>query len=1012
MRVRLLFLAAVCLASTCAGETRVTVVDRANKPLAGARLDLVRQDGFQLPQVNDGVTSSFGMDARGGVVVPEASTSDTIFVFRKVGLGTSAFGANSTLPQTIVLSPAAELAGAVFDERGTSLAGALIGPVLPGPSTEDGDGFQPMAANFPPIWTNTGADGTFHVPDLPAGNYSFIAQAEGMMPKVALARTGEETTLSLAAGGTTISGLLVGSQTNAPLANTFVEADAGLFRLYSLTNEEGQFQFQNMPKLEFQFRSARSREQKPKRAKVAQMEAALRERQVLLLHDEGRTIMGRVVDAETSEALPDTQLVLSGSAKDAIPTRSSETGEFAFRGIDAFGGYMLGFDTMQFVYRAADGNWRENLEIPAASVDLTTVVLPLMRRAGIHGVVTDAGGKPVSRAQVQLRSLAQLSIGPDEFARAMTYDVATDHEGKFRMSVYPPGRYEARARAVGAVSRLLACDASATRPAELVLPLRRAVQLHGQVADAQGVPVAEATVEMDTESGATAESVFRRMDEVATDTNGAFTFVETPAETIRLVATHPSVDEACTTIVQVQDSGSTSVLLTLGSGTMFRVHVTGEGASVSSATVQLTFRADDGATLSQSMMLKTASDGRAMFRSVGAKAIDGIRVRHADYAPFFAGPISLPFETDYEVRLTANPAIEVTLKSGSGAPAEVADPGVWLMQSEMADSGTEPAPAHFKSVRQSRPEVREVVFRNVEPGWYKAAAVVNEMYSESAAIRVTTSTQCTAIHLVVGGSASVQGRVTDEETNKPVSGATVSLLVRPRVAMELQPIVATTDSDGRYTLKNAPAGTFSLAVDDSRYPYFETSVSMEAGAAKTVDLRLGKSSLVTVQGEVRLEGKPLSGAAVVVHRIGQPDSWLGASVTDAKGGFTLEGVPPGSHTIVMEAVTGGEAHARRISRALTVEKDMPAVRFELHKTVTVSGQVRLWSHDGEPRRVLSVWFTPQSYTGEVFRTNVDGDGHYAVQVEPGPYKVSLFDGPPTDFDVLENAEEMHADFEF
>src|SRR5258705_6638102 len=98
----------------------------------------------------------------------------------------------------------------------------------------------------------------------------------------------------------------------------------------------------------------------------------------------------------------------------------------------------------------------------------------------------------------------------------------------------------------------------------------------------------------------------------------------------------------------------------------------------------------------------------------------------------------------------------------------------------------------------------------------------------------------TSLALLVGGTAaaqaqqaSVTGRVTETGSNAPISDAQVFI-----VGTNLGGL---TNQDGRYTLRNVPAGAQQLRVIRIGYTEQKRPVAVVAGQATTLDMALVKS---------------------------------------------------------------------------------------------------------------------------------------------------------------------------
>lgn len=1003
----------VCTSLASAFGTTV-IVDDSGKPLSEVRFDVMDLHDFQLPPLPDTVTTSVFTDSNGAVAALDLPSSNSLLVISKPRYGRRAFNVSTPLPERITLRPASELTGSVVDEKGSALPGVLIGPVSPGPDLDEPTGgFQQLPAAFPPLWTHTDERGIFRVPDLEPGTYSFVAQLKAKMPERVLARTEEPTSVTLSAGGVTISGILIGSRDHEPKPNTFLEAEAGPFRLYALTNQGGEFLLDHMPPLEVQFRSSPDRKSLLKTAQVGVSKLMDSGLQMVLLHDQGRTIIGKSVDAETSAPIAGLSLKIASGGGDSVTTRTRPDGSFMFSGVDQFQSYTISFDTSLFVHRSEDGNWRDDIVVDPGRGDVTTAVIPLMRRVPVSGTVLDYDGTSATKVVIQLRSVDQLEIGPDEFARPMMYQTATDEVGNFSVLVFPQGRYEVRARGRRTASELVYHEAYSTASAHLSLQLKPTAYVPGRLTDWENRPVGQAQVQLETVAVTTATGsvIYRRTDSTISDGEGLFSFSEVPTETVRLSAYHPAFDETATTEVELSAGLNDRITLEFPAGEPFSCVVTDGSSPVNGALVQLWFsQLEDQSSASRSLLRQTDETGLAVFRSLGTLVINQITVRHPNFAVFSAGPILLPQE-EYRVRLRQHSSIEVTLKPPPDVSSESLKSTVWLLRSDAFDQSTEPDPIHFATMRQASAFQGKVLFKNVKPGWYRAGSVFGDLYSESDAVRLTTATEQVKLTISVGVTGTVEGRVTDEG-RQAVADAKVLLKLQTRTPMELEPIQALSDRNGKFALSSVPVGRHVLTVSHSAYPHYERPIRVDSDRSTSVDVRLGSDSLTELTGVVTAADKGLPGAAVIIHKVARPDEWFGSAVTDASGKFRIPNVPLGTHTLVVEALAGEERHARRVSRAFSVSREQEPVHIALRALVQVRGHVRINDEEQENRRVLSLWFTPQNYTGEVHRASVAVDGAYSVFVEPGEYKVSLFDGPGPEFQVPEGADEIEADFQF
>lgn len=163
------------------------------------------------------------------------------------------------------------------------------------------------------------------------------------------------------------------------------------------------------------------------------------------------------------------------------------------------------------------------------------------------------------------------------------------------------------------------------------------------------------------------------------------------------------------------------------------------------------------------------------------------------------------------------------------------------------------------------------------------------------------------------GTGSISGRVLTADTGRPVKRARVMVVGGGRAGRG-----ATTDDQGRYTVTDLAAGSYTItgskngfvdAVYGQRRPQQPgTPVTIaDAQAAANIDVRLTRGGVVTgtVQDE---DGEALARAVVTVHRyqyVGGERQLrpAGADQTDDRGQYRVFGLPPGEYYV--SATTAG-----------------------------------------------------------------------------------------------------------
>jgi protocatechuate 3,4-dioxygenase beta subunit len=225
------------------------------------------------------------------------------------------------------------------------------------------------------------------------------------------------------------------------------------------------------------------------------------------------------------------------------------------------------------------------------------------------------------------------------------------------------------------------------------------------------------------------------------------------------------------------------------------------------------------------------------------------------------------------------------------------------------------------------------------------------------------------------GTAVIRGRIVAADTNRPVSLATITAS-----ASELRESRSiSTNSEGRYELRNLPAGRYTLSVSRSGYlplqygqrrPLEQGKVLQisDAQAVDNVDFVLPRMSVIS--GRILdEEGEPVAGAQVsatqVVFGNGRRPTFpagSGAASTNASGQYRITGLSPGDYIVSGQSLfetwkgdgvgnrmmgyartyypgTSSASGARRIP--VGIGQEIPNVDFSLipGRMATISGTV-------------------------------------------------------------------------
>ena len=134
----------------------------------------------------------------------------------------------------------------------------------------------------------------------------------------------------------------------------------------------------------------------------------------------------------------------------------------------------------------------------------------------------------------------------------------------------------------------------------------------------------------------------------------------------------------------------------------------------------------------------------------------------------------------------------------------------------------------------------------------------------------------------LNSATSFTGRVLDETTRQPISGAVV----------QIGTVQRTTDAGGGFSVDRVPPGSLTVRITKAGYQTYGHTATMPAFFPVTMDFTLTSGS---VAGHVycTCDGSPVANALV------QIGNYSGTS--DSGGGYSIGGVPPGTYSVTVSA---------------------------------------------------------------------------------------------------------------
>jgi hypothetical protein len=239
-------------------------------------------------------------------------------------------------------------------------------------------------------------------------------------------------------------------------------------------------------------------------------------------------------------------------------------------------------------------------------------------------------------------------------------------------------------------------------------------------------------------------------------------------------------------------------------------------------------------------------------------------------------------------------------------------------------------------------------FAAVVPGGYTVVAFAAGMAKVSRQVRVAKTEH---VRLVLAGGAPVSGRGGDDAA-APVSGAKV-LAVALGLPLDARRDAATSGADGSFTFDLLAAGSLRFVANDAVHASGTSELVVLDGATAKHDVLIVMAAGAIVRGRVVDTAKqPVEGARVEIAGApprergrggrGGPGGFGGPrrgetrqAITDAKGEFTLQGLPRGPLVATAQSDKGAAS-----PKTLDATKgDVGDVELVIDRTEAIAGIV-------------------------------------------------------------------------
>lgn len=659
------------------------------------------------------------------------------------------------------------------------------------------------------------------------------------------------------------------------------------------------------------------------------------------------SIEGTVRDS--SGAVSGVQVIASstsgGQAGSAV---SASDGSYVIEGLAA-GSYTVQFEAEEAgdVSQYYDGV--EQLS-EAASIALTEdqeaqgIDATLKRGAVIAGVVTGAGGTPLSGVQVEVTDRA------GDFVAA----TATESDGSYTISGLAPGTYIAQFEPLASdyVGQYFdgASDAEAAQPITLSAGGAREgvdAQLASGAAISGTVSAAESGEGLSDVEVSAISSEGTVAGHARTGSDGTYT-IGGLAPGDYTVEFEPTQSKYVGQYYEDAAGAESARVLTLAGGeTKEGVNAAlSIGASISG---QVTSAQTHEAAAGVKVHVTDSENGVAVNTSTGEEGTYTVQGLPAgSYTVQFEPAASGEVAQFYRGASTADGAQAVNLTEGEaeeGIDAELAAAGSIAGTVTDAASGQPLAGVEVEATSSEAGATGSAV--TGEDGSYTISGLpegaytvqfepsdpehVSVFYEEASSVETAKSVSVTAgatsagIDAALGAGASLSGTVTDAHSGKPLAGVSVNVSSGETGASA----GGETGAGGEYTVSGLPAGRYTVQFEasgsnyvsqfyaDASTPESASSVTVSAGQHRSgIDAALAAGASISGTVTQAHTGEPLDGIEVFADTSGCNSSG-GAATTNGQGGYEIAGLPAGNYHVVFNP-DGGDYESSQFAQALSL----------------------------------------------------------------------------------------------
>ena len=948
----------------------VKVSDDEKKPIPKALIELFPHRQIILPvpleSLSHAQTRADGIGdiktTLSGTYVLKISAAHRATVLRKVELGKQPEHKNIAVSMT----SEKRIQGVVKNEKGESLPHALIGPLLPEPQAE-------RAMLMLPEFAQTDSNGTFAFPGLETGMYRLQVSIPGYQPMFTdqIEAPCENLELVIISGGTSVKGITAGAKDGQPKGNVGVLLIGQGFFLYTISQKDGAFLFQNIAEGEYYLEPILKDRKMGKPVDFKCDGATPVENLIVKVH-QGILISGSAVEAVHQIPLAGVALEIK-LGDEALTTASDDLGKFQFPSIIPEKGLEILISSSDYFYRDEYGTLKKvfPLEGYMPDSDITDIKIPLEKEYLIKGAAQNVEPEKRNKYKIKIEPLEPAS------KRKVVWEKLKE-DNSFTAKYIGSGQNVA-----GIIDEqgTLACEpveftlSPLEPPPQLQLKIAPAEKIKGRVLMHTGDPLAQCAILVQGKMS-THKTFSNENGEFSFATNEKYLKVEVSSSHYsqkleREIALPLSEDLVFKfTIVNmlkgsVTSSGSAPVgfarityqWLNTSTGESFRKTTTADKEGVFRIT-------DVTSDLVDILICEGPAEARDAAKKLGKAELKDI---------------SLPQE-DLKIVLPQAINVQLTILNEDSSPYSG---NINLLVKIRGGEQNE-----FQIDRRESIHVGEgrCALGSLNPGVYLfSAKTLDGRSGESDPLDINESNPEMEAGIQLHRTGSIYGYVYDKETHNPLVG--VNVIFDMTKTQGIQQGTAT-NQEGFYEMKDISDGSVILRFAKQGYNNYFQPVTMSQGSGD-ISLPLNvylESALSSVEGiVVNSQGQPAPSVLLTIRKLDEEYEMPPNSQTmrsSGEGRFSFERLSQGEYLLLAE----GDKSAG--SERFTLQgQEKKEIKVILQNNILVRGSMKT-----EQSRLYDqpLLFT-NSDTRKNYLATLDKDHKFEIYLPSGEYQIHIGD---------------------